>query len=97
MAWKSAVWAFLTNPKNQKTLSWLGGGMVVLASGLWAVVTFIWPSHDKAGGQANIVCAQQGGVAAGRDASHNTITITGGGATPTESAQASCADAAKPR
>jgi hypothetical protein len=91
------LWSFLTNPRNQKTLSWLGGGLVVLASGAWAVVTYIWPSHDKAAGQASIVCAQQGGVAAGRDASHNTITITGGGATATESAQASCADAAKAR
>jgi hypothetical protein len=29
----------LTNPKNQKTLSWLGAGIVAAAGGIWAVIT----------------------------------------------------------
>src|SRR5712691_5788030 len=33
----AAIWAFLTNPANQATLSWLGGGLSALAAGAWAV------------------------------------------------------------
>lgn len=69
----SSLWSFLSTPKNQKTLSWLGGGLVVLAGGAWAAFTYVWP-HEEG---PKIVCAQQGGVAAGRDASGNTITING--------------------
>jgi hypothetical protein len=90
------LWSFLTNRKNQQTLSWLGGGLVVAATGIWALVTFFWPAHEKPADQAAIICAQQGGVAAGRDASHNTITINGG-PTAAEGARASCGDSAKPR
>lgn len=68
-----SLWPFLSASKNQKTLSWLGAGLVVVAGGGWAVFTYIWP-HDEG---PKIVCAQQGGVAAGRDASGNTITING--------------------
>ena len=33
-------WAFLSDPDNQRTLAWLGGGLMVLAGGIWTVVTF---------------------------------------------------------
>jgi hypothetical protein len=80
--------AFITKPKNRDMLSWVGGGIVAVAVGAWAMVTYVWPAHEAAG----IVCAQSGGVAAGRDASGNTITYNGG--TPTGRA-APCTDAAK--
>ena len=28
-----SIWAFLSDPNNQSTLAWLGGGLVVLATG----------------------------------------------------------------
>lgn len=85
-----SLWAFFTKSKNQKTLSWLGGGLVVAAGGAWAVFTYVWP-HDEG---PKIVCAEPGGVAAGRDASGNTIIINGSiqvatGANP-------CVDVGKP-
>jgi hypothetical protein len=60
-----AVWEFLRKPSNQKLLSWLGGGSVVIAGGIWAVVTYVWPAHES----PKMVCAQQGSIAAGRHAS----------------------------
>ena len=84
-----SVWAFIRKPNNQRVLSWLGGGGVVAAAGIWAVVTYIWPAHDE----PKPVCAQLGGVAAGRDASGNTVTYNG--VAPAGSAAATCADTAK--
>jgi hypothetical protein len=73
--------------QNRDMLSWVGGGIVAVAVGAWAVVTYVWPAHEAAG----TLCAQSGGVA-GRDASGNAITYNGGvspgGAAP-------CTDAAK--
>lgn len=66
---------FITKPKNRQILSWLGGGLVALAAGVWAVTIYVWPAHDG----PKVVWAQQGSLASGRDASGNTITYTGGG------------------
>jgi hypothetical protein len=37
------MWSFLAKPKNQKTLSWLGGGAVVVIAGLWAAFVYFFP------------------------------------------------------
>jgi hypothetical protein len=71
-----SLWSFLTSPKNQRILSWLGSGLVVAAGGLWAVATYIWPG-GSARESAQIVCAQPGSVAAGRDAKGNTLNYNG--------------------
>ena len=71
------VWSFLSAPKNQKTISWIGGGLVVVAGGAWALFTYLWPHEASSPEGPKIVCAQPGGIAAGRDSSGNTITING--------------------
>ena len=38
-----SVWSFLAKPKNQETLSWLGGGAVVVIAGLWAAFVYFFP------------------------------------------------------
>jgi hypothetical protein len=53
------------------------------------MVTYIWPAHES----AKAVCAQQGGIAAGHDASGDTVTYNGG--MPAGSKAATCADTAK--
>jgi hypothetical protein len=92
----SALWSFLSAPKNQKTLSWLGGGLVVVAGGAWVVFTYLWPHDTPPTESPKIVCAQQGGIAAGRDASGNTITINGNAQVATGVKQAPCVEAGKP-
>jgi hypothetical protein len=81
-----SVWTFVQKPSNQRLLSWLGGGGAVAAAGIWAVVTYVWPAHEA----PKTVCAQQGGVAAGRDASANTVTYNGSASTA--GGTATCAD-----
>lgn len=34
-------WAFLSDPNNQKTLAWLGGGVAVVVGALWTALTFV--------------------------------------------------------
>jgi hypothetical protein len=33
----SSVWSFFAKPKNRQVLSWIGGGLVAIAAGAWAV------------------------------------------------------------
>jgi hypothetical protein len=73
-----AVWEFLRKPRNQKLLSWLGGGGVVIAGGIWAVVTYVWPAHETPN-----QCVDQG-IAIGGSAFGSKITNkTTGGTTTT--------------
>lgn len=87
-----SVWSFLSAPMNQRTLSWIGAGLVILAGGAWAVFTYVWPHEDP-----KIVCAEPGGVAAGRDANGNKITINGDAQVATGAKQAPCVEGGKPQ
>jgi hypothetical protein len=71
-------WSFLAKPKNRQILALVGGGLVAVASGAFAVVTYFWPAQDT----AKTVCAQQG-VALGGNVSGTTITNTVSGSTVT--------------
>ena len=72
MCWR---WSILSVPKNRKTLAGIWAVLVVVAGGAWEVYKYVWP-HEEG---PKIVCAQPGGIAAGRDANGNTITINGTG------------------
>jgi hypothetical protein len=67
-----ALWAFLKDPANRETLGWIGGGIIVVVSGLWAVIKFL--SKKKPGPN---VQATHGGVAAGGDMIGNKIDTDG--------------------
>ena len=83
------VWGFLGQAKNRAILGWIGSGLAVAAAGAWAVVTFAFPDRPAASG-TGVACAQQG-IAAGRDASHNTVTVNGAGG----AGSLACADAGR--
>src|SRR6266852_3883768 len=63
----AAIWAFLTNPANQATLSWLGGGLSALAAGAWAVVKFRDSKPPSGTSVGSTPPAQNQGVASGED------------------------------
>jgi hypothetical protein len=73
-----AVWTFVRKPGNQQMLSWLGGGGVAAAAGIWAVVTYVWPAHET----PKVECVQQG-VAIGGNVSGSTVTNTASGGAAT--------------
>jgi hypothetical protein len=74
----SAIWTFVRKPSNQRLLSWLGGGGVVAAGGIWVVITYLWPAHETPKAE----CVQQG-VKIGGNVSGSTVsnTVSGGAAT----------------
>jgi hypothetical protein len=73
-----SLWSQIAKPKNRQVLSWLGGGIVAVAVGAWAVVTYIWPASEP----AKSLCAQQGVAIAG-NVSGSTVsnTVTGSSST----------------
>jgi len=60
----SEFWTFLSQPENQATLSWLGGGLVVVCGGLWTFLKF-YLGNRRSGGAAP--AAEASSVSADRD------------------------------
>ena len=42
----NSFWRFLRDKRNQQVLGWLGGGLVVAATGLWGVFVYFFPSES---------------------------------------------------
>jgi hypothetical protein len=75
----SVVWRFLRDKRNQQVLGWLGGGLVVAATGLWAVFVYFFPAGKSPEAKSPeptppSVQANCGGIAIGRDVTGSTIT-----------------------
>jgi hypothetical protein len=66
------LWSFLRRKRNREILGWLGGGLVVAAAGLWAIVVFLFPPSGKSG-----VSAECGSNAIGGNVSGSTVTAGG--------------------
>jgi hypothetical protein len=67
------LWAFLHKRSNREVLAWIGGGLVILAAGLWTVFVYMFPPKhedgEHSGAQANC-----GGVAIGGNVTGTAIT-----------------------
>ena len=85
-------WLDISTPAKRARLSWIGGGIVAVAAGAWAVVTYVWPVHDGKGG-AN--CAENASIASQGDVSR--VTINANGTTFRESGTLDCGNSATPR
>jgi len=62
------VLAYLKDPANRAILAWLGGGLVIIAGGIWTVFKFFAAKPT--------IRADGGGVVIGRDNTNSPITIT---------------------
>src|SRR5262249_12024544 len=75
------VWGFLRDKSNQQVLGWLGGGLVVAVTGLWAAFVYFFPPgkspEAKSAAPAVSVQAECSAVAIGGNVTGATIT-TGG-------------------
>ena len=74
-----SLWGFLRDKSNQQVLGWLGGGLVVVATGLWVVFVYFFPAGKSPEAKSPeptppSVQANCGGIAIGRDVSGSTIT-----------------------
>jgi len=73
------LWGFLRDKGNQQVLGWLGGGLVVVATGLWAAFVYFFPPGKSPEAKSPeltppSVQANCGGIAIGRDVANSTIT-----------------------
>jgi len=74
------LWGFLRDKSNQQVLGWLGGGLVVAVTGLWAAFVYLYPpaKPPEAKSSAPIsVQADCSAIAIGGNVTGATIT-TGG-------------------
>jgi hypothetical protein len=72
-------WEFLRDKGNQQVLGWLGGGLVIVATGLWAAFVYFFPPGKSPEAKSPeptppSVQANCGGIAIGRDVTGSTIT-----------------------
>jgi hypothetical protein len=67
------IWGFLRERPNREVIAWIGGGLVVLAAGLWTVFVYIFPPKHEDGAPSTAQ-ANCGGVAIGGNVSGTTIT-----------------------
>ena len=74
----SSLWEFICEKPNREVLGWLGGGLVVVAMGIWAAVVYFFPPQKPAELRPANVQADCSGVAIGGSVTGTTIT---GGAT----------------
>jgi len=91
----NALWRFLRDKRNQQVLGWLGGGLVVAATGLWVAFVYFFPpvkSPEAKSPSLEVkssepmppsVQANCGGIAIGHDVTGSTITA--GAASPVSS------------
>jgi hypothetical protein len=83
------LWEFLRNEQNRLVLGWLGGGLVVAATGAWAAFIYFYPlskspdsprkpdatvEEKSPPGKIEANC---GSVVVGRDVIGGTITTAG--------------------
>ena len=73
----SRFWNFLQQEQNRQVLGWLGGGLVVAATGAWAAFVYFVPAQKATEARPANVEASCGGVAVGGNVSGTTITAGG--------------------
>jgi hypothetical protein len=97
----SAFWRFLRDKRNQQVLGWLGGGLVVAATGLWAAFGHLAPSPKspdaKASKPASLSVEKPASVSVQADCSGIAIGGNVSGATIQSGATANSDCAPKPK
>jgi hypothetical protein len=83
------LWGFLRDKSNQQVLGWLGGGLVVAVTGLWAAFVYFFPPGKSPEAKSPeptpaSVQANCGAIAIGGGVTGSTITA--GGTTNTDCA-----------
>jgi hypothetical protein len=76
------MWDWLKDPENRNVLAWLGSGLVVLAGGLWAVFTYLYPPGP--GSTPPNVQVEHGVGAGGSISVGGDLNVSGPDAAPTD-------------
>ena len=73
----TALWRFFRQENNRQVLGWLGGILVALIGGAWAVFIYLFPADPSGPTDLTPKVESRGGIAAGRDINARDITIDG--------------------
>jgi hypothetical protein len=68
-----AYWKFVRQKRNREVLGWLGGGLVVAVTGLWAAIIYLFPPQKPSELRPANIQANCGGVAIGGSVTGATI------------------------
>ena len=83
----NGLWGFLRDKGNQQVLGWLGGGLVVAATGLWAAFVYFFPHAKPPEARSSVPVSVQADCSAIAIGGNVTgATITTGGTTNTDCA-----------
>jgi hypothetical protein len=82
-----ALLRIIRRSDNRRALSWLGGGLIVLATGIWVLVTHFFPADTWKGETKETTVESQGGIASGRDTNVKGNVSFGSGALPPDSGE----------
>jgi TIR domain len=78
---QDGLWGFLRDKRNRQVLGWLGGGLVVAATGLWVAFVYFFPPPNSREAKSPVpavnVQADCSAIAIGGNVTGGTIT-TGG-------------------
>jgi TIR domain len=81
------LWGFLRDKSNQQVLGWLGGGLVVAVTGLWAAFVYFFPPGKSPEAKSSAPVSVQADCSAIAIGGNVTgATITTGGTTNTDCA-----------
>jgi hypothetical protein len=69
----SPLWGLLSERSNREVLAWIGGGMVVVAAGLWTTFVYIFPPKHEGGEHPDV--RANCGVGVVGDVNGATITV----------------------
>jgi hypothetical protein len=75
------LWGFLRDKSNQQVLGWLGGGLVVAVTGLWAAFVYLYPAKPPEAKTSAPVSVQADCSAIAIGGNVTGATITTGGTT----------------
>jgi hypothetical protein len=70
------LWRFLSEKRNREVLGWIGAGLVVLTSGIWAVTVYLFPPQGAQDSKPTEVEARCGSVAVGGSVTGSTLTAS---------------------
>lgn len=68
------LWRFIRNKNNREMIGWLGGGLVILVAGAWAIFTYVYPPAGPPKLPAKVE-AHGGSIAIGGNVEGSTIGV----------------------
>lgn len=64
---------FIPSKEKREIITWIGGGILLLVSGIWAVFLYFYPTNKNSNSPASSINASAGGIAIGGNITNSNI------------------------